>query len=68
MIKLGQLAPDIQEHLLFLPPTIEGADLVFERQVRSIADLMDWNEQRRLFRSLCQGQEHGRAFRAALRS
>jgi hypothetical protein len=30
IIRLAQLAPDIQEQLLFLPPSVRGADLVFE--------------------------------------
>jgi hypothetical protein len=68
IMRLAQLAPDIQEQLLFLPSTMRGADLVFERQLRSVADVMDWNEQRRLYRSLCQDQEQGRTFRAVFSS
>jgi site-specific DNA recombinase len=51
IMKLVQLAPDIQEQLLFLPHTVRGPDPVFERQLRSIADVTDWHEQRQLFRS-----------------
>ena len=68
IIKLAQLAPDIQEQLLFLPPTLRGTDLVFERQLRSIADVMDWHEQRQLFRSLCQSQDEGRTLPAVVSS
>jgi DNA invertase Pin-like site-specific DNA recombinase len=57
IMQLIQLAPDIQEQLLFLPPSVRGPDLVFERHLRSIADVMDWDEQRQLFRSLLQGQQ-----------
>ena len=68
IMRLAQLAPDIQEQLLFLPSTMRGADLVFERQLRSVADVMDWNEQRRLYRSPCQDGEQGRTFRAVFSS
>ena len=54
MMKLAQLAPDIQEQLLFLPPSVRGADLVFERHLRSIADVMDWDAPAKIFRSLSQ--------------
>jgi hypothetical protein len=68
IMKLVQLALDIQEQLLFLPPSVRGPDPVFERHLRSIADVMDWNEQRQLFRSLGQGQEECRTFRRAFSS
>ena len=45
------MAPDIQEHVLFLPATLEGPDRVFERQLRSIARVMDWKKQKELFRA-----------------
>src|SRR5947199_9487462 len=40
IMKLAQLAPEIQEKLLFLPPTLEGPDRVFERQLRFIASVV----------------------------
>jgi DNA invertase Pin-like site-specific DNA recombinase len=52
IMQLAQLAPDIQEQLLFLPPTIEGPDRVFERNVRSLARVLDWEKQKELFRIL----------------
>ena len=61
-MKLAQLAPDIQEQVLFLAPSVQGPDLVFERHLRSIADIMDWDEQRQLFRSFWHSQEGGRTF------
>ncbi len=42
------LAPDIQEQILFLPLTIEGADRVKEWQVRPIAAETEWARQRAL--------------------
>ena len=62
IMKLIQLAPDIQEQLLFLPQTVRGPDPVFERQLRSIADVIDWDEQRQLFRSFWHSQEVGGTF------
>ena len=40
IMKLAQLAPEIQEKLLFLPPTLEGPDRVFERHLRFLASLV----------------------------
>src|SRR4051794_4960895 len=50
IMQLAQLAPDIQEQLLLLPPTLEGPDRVFERNVRSVARVIDWEKQKELFR------------------
>lgn len=49
---LLNLAPDIQEALLFLPAVEEGRDAVKEWQVRPVAGTPDWREQRRLWRKL----------------
>jgi len=51
IMKLAQLAPEIQEKLLFLPPTFEGPDRVFERHLRFLASVIDWEKQKELFRS-----------------
>ena len=45
IMKLLDLAPDIQEQILFLPPIV-GLN---ERNLRSIVIRIDWDEQRRLF-------------------
>jgi len=42
---LLNLAPEIQEELLFLPRTIEGRDPVTERQLRGIVAEVDWSRQ-----------------------
>jgi hypothetical protein len=44
------LAPDIQENLLFLPPTKQGRDPVSERGLRSLAATPSWRRQRTLWR------------------
>lgn len=44
------LAPDIQEAVLNLPRTIQGRDAVTERDLRPIAGMVSWKEQRRAWR------------------
>ena len=48
IMKLLDLAPDLQEQILFLPhlPRLN------ERNLRPTASRIDWDEQRRLFREL----------------
>jgi hypothetical protein len=45
IMKLLDLAPDIQEQILFLPP-IQGLN---ERNLRPLVRRIDWRDQRRLF-------------------
>jgi hypothetical protein len=53
IMKLLDLAPDIQEQLLFLAP-IKG---LTERNLRPIVSRIDWREQRRLFQKLDKQQK-----------
>ena len=46
------LAPDIQEMLLFLPPTERGRDPICLRQLQALAALPDWRHQRRRWQEL----------------
>ena len=46
---LLNLAPDIQEQILFLPPITRGRDVVSEREIRAIAGALDWSRQRTLW-------------------
>lgn len=48
IMKLLNLAPDIQEQILFMPG-IRGLN---ERNLRPISNQIDWDEQRRLFQKL----------------
>jgi hypothetical protein len=48
IMKLLDLAPDIQEQILFLEPTSN----LNERILRPVAAQLDWEEQRRLFQEL----------------
>jgi hypothetical protein len=52
VMSLLHLAPDIQEALLFLPPTERGRDPVILADLMPIAARIDWRTQRRLWRRL----------------
>ena len=49
IMNLLNLAPDIQEALLFLPRVQSGDDPVYERRLRGIACEVDWGRQRELW-------------------
>ena len=49
---LDNLAPDIQEEILFLPRTTQGRDTIKEADIRPIAKTLDWNKQRHMWREL----------------
>lgn len=51
IMNLLNLAPDIQEAILFLPATVEGCDPIGERDMRLIAAQSDWSNQRLLWRN-----------------
>ena len=53
LMNLLHLAPDIQEQLLFLPPETGARDRITEHHLRAVAAIVDWEEQRELFSSLC---------------
>ena len=50
ILTLLNLAPDIQEELLFLPRTVKGRREVKEKDVRTIAMVLDWRKQRKIWR------------------
>src|SRR6516165_10143564 len=52
IVTLIHLAPDIQEALLFLPPTVRGRDPILLADLMPIAAAFDWRKQRRLWRQL----------------
>jgi len=49
IMSLLQLAPDLQEQLLFLPALQHGRVALTEPRLRRVARQYDWDEQRRLF-------------------
>ena len=52
IMNLLQLAPDIQEDILFLPRTQHGRDPIRERMIRPIAAILDRRKQRRMWKEL----------------
>ena len=49
---LDNLAPDIQEEILFLPRTTQGRDTIKEADIRPIAKTLDWNKQRQMWKQM----------------
>ena len=56
IMSLLNLAPDIQEALLFLPRTLRGRDPISERDVRPIALVSHWRRQRAILAQLVAQQ------------
>ena len=52
LASLLHLAPDLQEALLFLPPTVRGRDPIILADLMPIAATLDWRKQRRLWKQL----------------
>ena len=52
IMNLLNLAPIIQEEILFLPRTTSGRDPIGERDLRSITAVADWRAQRRMWKDL----------------
>jgi hypothetical protein len=52
ILNLLYLALDLQEALLFLPPTLRGRDPLILADLMPIAATLDWRKQRRLWRQL----------------
>jgi len=54
IMNLLNLAPDLQQEVLFWPPMKTGRDPISERHLRPIAAEPDWRKQRRMWRTLRQ--------------
>lgn len=52
IMNLLNLAPDIQQAILFLPRTLSGRDPIHLRQLQPIAAAPDWRKQRRMWQEL----------------
>ncbi len=52
IMNLLNLAPDLQEAILFLPPVADGRDPVTERHLRPIAAVPGWRIQREQWKRL----------------
>lgn len=60
IMNLLNLAPDIQEEILFLPRTVKGHDPIREKDVLPIAAVPQWNRQRKMWKALLQERVPGR--------
>jgi hypothetical protein len=61
IMALLNLAPDLQEHLLFLGQPARGRAAPVLRQVLQVAAALDWDEQRRRWRQLQRSIKQRRA-------
>ncbi len=52
LMNLRQLAPDIQEQILFLAPVQQGRDPIHLHQLQPLAAILDWRKQRRMWKVL----------------
>jgi hypothetical protein len=52
VMNLLHLAPDIQEEILLLTPTLRGRDPIRLRQLQPIAQTLDWQQQRALWQAV----------------
>jgi len=52
IMNLRQLAPDIQEQLLFLPRVQQGRDPISLHHLQPIATILDWRKQRSMWKAL----------------
>jgi hypothetical protein len=52
ILNLLNLAPDLQEAILFLPRTERGRDAIVLRELQPIASIVDWRKQRVLWQQL----------------
>lgn len=59
VMNLLLLAPDIQEAILFLPPTVAGRDPIKEWHLRPIAAEVAWERQRQKWTELNQMWTNG---------
>jgi len=58
IMNLLNLAPDIQEAILFLPHTIKGGDSIRERDLRPVTLVAFWHRQRKMWAKLLQKACH----------
>ena len=60
IMNLLNLAPDIQEVLLFLPRTVKGRDPIREKDVRPIAAVPHWHRQRKMWEKLVKDRSRSK--------
>ena len=60
-MNLLNLAPEIQEAILYLPRTVRGRDPIILRDLQAIASTCDWRRQRALWEQLVRHDPRLRA-------
>jgi hypothetical protein len=53
---MDNLAPDIQEEILFLPNTVKGRDRIKEADIRPVAKTLNWTQQRKMWQAIKDSQ------------
>ena len=53
IMNLLNLAPDIQEEILFLPRVTSRRDGIHEHMLRPLTRILEWSRQREAWRALC---------------
>ena len=61
IMNLLLFAPDIQEEILFLPPTTDGRDPITERGLRRVHRTFSFRKQRPLWAAIAAGQSQSQA-------
>ena len=61
IMNLLYLAPDIQEEILFLPPTVRGHDPIPLTRLHAIVQILDWRRQRTHWQQLLKRSYPGGA-------
>lgn len=56
IMNLLNLAPDIQEQLLFLPRVTNGRDPIHEKMLRPIVRVASWKKQRKLWNAMSEAR------------
>ena len=56
IMNLLNLAPDIQEEILFLPHIIKGKEPITDRDVRKVVNVTNWSLQREMWAKLKKHQ------------
>jgi hypothetical protein len=59
VMALLNLAPDLQEGILFLPRTVQGRDLIQMYDLLPLTTVLDWKTQRRLWEHLVVARSSG---------
>ena len=55
VMNLLNLAPEIQEDILFLAERTQGRETIAERYLRRLTAIVSWDRQRKLWRNLAGG-------------